>query len=933
MVAMDPYPRGFVLSRGSLETGAAAQWRTVELPSTDWMFHHDPLISPQLASSEDDGYWVLVHGLLLPTAPGTAPKEVAMRLLEASKNDSSAFLDLLDAVGGRYVVLRGNGSEFQVYNDAMGMRSIYFSPSGGLISSHANLIQEIRQHAVRSPEEGASGFITGWDRTPYLGIDALLPNHTLSSADWSVDRYFPRASNRFANWSHRDRIAEFIRIWNQQLENIKDQSESVLLSVTGGADSRTTLALSRDHLRDVQTFTYTRRPSRSASAKSLALDKTIVDKLKSTIEIPNHRYFMLEDEDSIVPEPVKALLAKNSIGSHGTWLIPHYLKAFPQHGIVHLRGFGYEIGRAYWIPKSHRSSLAQLWPLHKSRLNRRSTKESPGSQRRNFDEGIQRWDYCDDLHGYNNFDLYYWEARMGRWGAEVLNENDIAFQTVVPLNTRELLEIALSYPVEQRRQGFLFSELINESTPILNFLGKNDERNLYEIERDARLEAEAQSCKPTFGRPLMLPEVLTTDTFGATGPVRPSPEAELQIRQEDFRPGTRTHLELPVQDAPGGLRFTVNTRYKAPNGRGRWNYQIRVDGTVLASWDGAVWNEPVHVHVSNLPTGASVSLSAQPIRDMSAYKSWSGATRAWITDLEFREEEPEGDVSIGLDAPHAHIYDAQHPDKLQLGDLPSLNPDNFVAELPIRVDVEFNAGTLPLLVVRREDADRVVIMSNGAVDTNRTKGTPVFQRSSWWKDIPAHQIYICDPGTVGPKALSLAWGQISPRLWAVPAMTEAIHHISRVLGAGTPSERTYFGSSAGGFLSIAMAALDPGALAIVNNAQIDWTQWMAGGVNELRNSRFDGMLPAQLRQELPTRTNVLNLLTQQKQAPAIEYWVNTASPHDRQVDLPLVQAFIESGSPSAANIRIHTYEDPDAGHNPMDRAATVDLLCGARSDK
>lgn len=932
MTILSPYPRGFLMSKATAEVQGPSDWKSIVLGGSGWVFTHEPSLLPRLEQSSDGRDWVLIHGLYLPTRSTDRLDDVAATALAASMQGDQEFWELLDSVGGRYTVVRCRSGHVEVYHDAIGARSVYYSESEDLISSHAFLIQETAAHPARSPEEGSQGFITGWDRTPFIGISALLPNHSLHPASWSVVRYFPRTDNRYVTWTHQERLAEFIRIWNRQLEHIKVESGSVILSITGGADSRTTLALSRDHLEDFRTFTYTRRPSRSRSSASLALDKTIVDNLKSTVEIPNHRYFMIEDEDSTVPDSIRSLLAKNSIGNHGSWLIPHYLKAFPEEGCTHLRGFGYEIGRAYWIPKSESNSLAGLWALHRSRLNRRNTPENPESQRRNFDEGIHKWDYRQEMHGYNIYDIYYWEARVGRWGAEVLNETDIAFQTVVPINTRELLEITLSYPLEKRRQGFLFSELINESTPILNFLGKNDERNLYEIERDARLQAEAEARNPTFGRPLMVPEALVTETFGRPGPTRPSPDGELLVQQEDFRPGTRTHLEFPPQGVPGCLRFTVNTRYKAPTGRGRWNYQIRVDGTVLASWDGAIWNDPAHIHVSNLPAGANVSVTAQPIRDMSAYKSWSEATRAWITELEFREDEPEGDVSVGLDAPHAHIYDLGRPDKLQLSDLPSLNPDDLIAELPIRVDVEFTAGTLPLLVVRRENADRVVIMSNGAVDTSRTKGTPVFQRSSWWMDIPAHQIYICDPGTVGPAALSLAWGQISSRLWAVPAMSEAVQHIARALGTGAPADRTYFGSSAGGFLSIAMTALDPGSSAIVNNAQIDWTRWMAGGVSELRNSRFDGMLPAQLQAELPTRTNVLNLLTQQKQAPVIDYWVNTASPHDREVDLPVVQAFIDSGSPSAAHIHIHTYEDPHAGHNPMDRAATVNLIRSACHD-
>ncbi|MEL0525966.1 hypothetical protein, partial [Neisseria gonorrhoeae] len=107
-----------------------------------------------------------------------------------------------------------------------------------------------------------------------------------------------------------------------------------------------------------------------------------------------------------------------------------------------------------------------------------------------FREGLQRWEYLDNLHGVHLRDLYYWEIRMGRWASEIHNETDLAFETCVMINSRSLLEITLSFPVEDRRTGYFFAELINDAAPLLNFFGKNDLRNLYEITRDERREID-----------------------------------------------------------------------------------------------------------------------------------------------------------------------------------------------------------------------------------------------------------------------------------------------------------------------------------------------------------------------------------------------------------------------------------------------------------
>src|SRR5699024_3530119 len=72
---------------------------------------------------------------------------------------------------------------------------------------------------------------------------------------------------------------------------------------------------------------------------------------------------------------------------------------------------------------------------------------------------------------------------MGRWHSEILNENDVCFETVMPFNMRAMIDISLSYSRIQRRSGYLFEELINKNFPILNFYGKNEKKNLYEQQK------------------------------------------------------------------------------------------------------------------------------------------------------------------------------------------------------------------------------------------------------------------------------------------------------------------------------------------------------------------------------------------------------------------------------------------------------------------
>ena len=226
---------------------------------------------------------------------------------------------------------------------------------------------------------------------------------------------------------------------------------------------------------------------------------------------------------------------------------------------------------------------------------------------------------------------------------------------------------------------------------------------------------------------------------------------------------------------------------------------------------------------------------------------------------------------------------------LENNDLQFLAPD-----APHRIDVVAEHSVLPFLVVPRTGADKLLVLNNGAVDHQIAQGRPVFQRSSWWREIRHHQIYFCDPGTLGTDQLSLAWGQLSREHWVVYDAARAVKALSAQLGVQEPDRRIYYGSSAGGFMALALMAGDAGATAVVNNAQFDWTRWMATGLNPLREARFDNMLPSHLRKVHPVRTNVLKMLAKRRKPVRIVYYVNLASKHDREVDRPMFEAFVRS---------------------------------------
>lgn len=649
MAMEHPYPRAFLLHEKGRVADLPQGWRQTPLLPSGWTLSHDPELEIDLRYVDDGSTAVLVAGLCLYAGDEHRVLSPATRLAEAMRRSSTAFLDELDMLGGRFVVFTADADEVVVRQDAMGARTVFFSSTTRLVGSHAHLLQQVAPLEKRTARNGLSAVMATWSRTPFVGMDALLPNHELRLPEWSVHRFYPREANRYRHMSLSERLRLFRARWDRELDDLRSHEADLVMSLTGGADSRTGLALSWKHRADLTLFTYTAKHREGDRYRgSLSQDRMIVDKLLEIMPDAKHQYFYFDDTASKMTETQQDLQRVNTIGHHGAWLMPHYLREFSDGKHIHLRGSGYEVGRAYWDVRPETDSLEALQALFLATLKRASSREPRAEALEYFHEGVRRWEYDVALHGYHIRDLYYWEMRMGRWGAEISNETDLAFDTCVMINSRSLLEITLSFRLEDRRSGFFFAELINDSYPLLNFFGKNDLRNLYEMTRDQQRKGSSPVDSEDA---LLTPDVLIVTPTEMT--TATSTDNLLELPQEHFAPGTSALRSFAPASVDGELRFTMTSTYSNPRAGSYWNGQIWVNDRLHASWPAGISNAPVHVTVTDLRAGDTVFVGNAALVDRRSTASWSRASRAWIEDAVFEPRQPIAETCVGIDAPRA----------------------------------------------------------------------------------------------------------------------------------------------------------------------------------------------------------------------------------------------------------------------------------------
>src|SRR5699024_3365657 len=101
---------------------------------------------------------------------------------------------------------------------------------------------------------------------------------------------------KYTTLTEEEKFKLIERFWKEQLNITFKKSKNVILSLTGGGDSRTSLALIREHLDDVKLFTYAATDGMDEtnnSTKGLSVDNHIVKEMIKNLKL-EHKFFYFD---------------------------------------------------------------------------------------------------------------------------------------------------------------------------------------------------------------------------------------------------------------------------------------------------------------------------------------------------------------------------------------------------------------------------------------------------------------------------------------------------------------------------------------------------------------------------------------------------------------------------------------------------------------
>lgn len=224
----------------------------------------------------------------------------------------------------------------------------------------------------------------------------------------------------------------------------------------------------------------------------------------------------------------------------------------------------------------------------------------------------------------------------------------------------------------------------------------------------------------------------------------------------------------------------------------------------------------------------------------------------------------------------------------------------------------------------KASTDKCVIFSNGAVDPKKNK-PPVYMRSSWSEEIDASSIFIDDPTLHGTK-LRLGWGQGRPGIFHLEEIADILAILLPKMNVDH-KDVYFFGSSAGGFMSLYYSILIKGSTAVVNNPQTKVLNYLEPHVKNMLKKSYGVEDKDDVDPSLLYSLDIAEAVRHYGYFPEkIYYFQNQSCEADIEKQLnPFIDTLKGYGI-EAKGLNVISYFDESLGHNPIDKSKTIRII-------
>jgi hypothetical protein len=423
-------------------------------------------IEEQLRFAVSDGR--AAHILMIGFAFDSLFPEKTMQQIADELTDFAVgtddFFKYLQSVTGRYAVFVGQSDLELIVGDACMFRQV-------LIGSHHN--DEVYTSSLSLFLHQFKTELRSSD-----AIDELVthPDYTLNQcASYSPQEIDVRFKRLIPNHCYHSKRKEVVRIkffWNASLKSdddcitagyalLKNSYQALLRDfvpyqpLTAGIDSRVLLAASKDFQQSVNYYLF------NFNNNSSDVDSTVANQIASDLKLN----FRLVTPSEIRPDFSELFENEHVLPRilDKTRCIQYHFDHHRDQNILNINGNGGEIFRYYYgysrrdVPHNRVYYYSKYW--RRFELVEDSINEWYA----------EAWQFAKQQRVYL-LDLFYWELKMGTWGALYPFEQDIAIEEYSPFNNREFILTMLQIDPKNRKmpQSIASRLLIEKAWPELN---------------------------------------------------------------------------------------------------------------------------------------------------------------------------------------------------------------------------------------------------------------------------------------------------------------------------------------------------------------------------------------------------------------------------------------------------------------------------------
>lgn len=401
----------------------------------------------QVEQMEANGQKITLLGFILdPERPRAGNEAILDSVLQSVARGKTPYESTYD-YGGRWILIFGNSEQTLLFNDAAGLRQVFYTQDGMSdrfwCASQPGILAELLGLKI-SPE--AAEFIDSYEfrknhefrfpgaSTPYREIQHLLPNHLLNLETRRCHRYWP--DGPLESLPPESAASSIGKTMCGLMQGASARFE-LALSLTAGMDSRIVMAASKDLIERLSIMTV-RQLDKPEDYMDVAVPAQLLSRLKlehhvvKSSLIMDREFLRIFQANTALPHPAYAPDA-------------HAILKYYGHSRVAVTGSASEIGRSSFKKQIQKPKDAAITPEDLAKL------QKMGPNRLVIDSYAQWLSGLGDLHNVHPLDLFEWEQGHGNWLAMCQLEFDIAWRDIfTPYNCRSLLKTMLSVKDEYR---------------------------------------------------------------------------------------------------------------------------------------------------------------------------------------------------------------------------------------------------------------------------------------------------------------------------------------------------------------------------------------------------------------------------------------------------------------------------------------------------